>query len=193
MAQNRSTLPVTARMALAGATVLLTLPACAGSSGKTVPSTTSAASTTPLRTSTSTAPAKEEQQVVAAVRAFWDLYLELGANSGPFNASETRARLATRTIGEELDKLFDVFQGNAAAGYVVRGTIDISPTVLSVNAASAKVRDCYDDKTGLYRATDGTRLDKPDARRHKVLMTLVRVRGTWKVSAIAEEGLGCVV
>jgi hypothetical protein len=65
--------------------------------------------------------------------------------------------------------------------------------VVSFAETTAQVRDCYDDRTGLYRISDGTRVDKEDARRHKVLMTLELERGVWKVSAIADEGLGCTV
>ncbi len=55
------------------------------------------------------------------------------------------------------------------------------------------MRDCYDDRTGLYRSSDGKRIDTDDPRRHKVLMTFVREGGEWKVSTIKDEGLGCAV
>jgi hypothetical protein len=127
------------------------------------------------------------------VRGFWDLYLELGARTGPFNTSGTRARLRQRTSGRELTKLYDFLHGNAVAGYVVKGTIDVAPNIVSINGTTALVRDCYDDRTGLYRVGDGKRIDAKDPRRHKVLMTFKRDRGAWKVSAINDEGLGCTV
>ena len=55
------------------------------------------------------------------------------------------------------------------------------------------IQDCYDDNTGLYRISDGVRLDKNDPRHHKVSMTLVLDHGVWKVSSITDEGLGCTV
>ncbi len=191
MTWNSRTFPMTTRIAVGGVTLLFALPACSGSSNKPEPATTSSFAKG-SSTTVSTIP-DPRKQVIAAVRAFWDVYLEVGARRGTFNASDTRARLAERASGKELSKLFDVFQGNAAAGYVVKGTIDVSPTVVSVGRTTAQVRDCYDDKTGLYRIGDGTRVDKDDARRHKVLMTLVLDGNVWKVSTITDEGLGCSV
>jgi hypothetical protein len=126
------------------------------------------------------------------VRAFWDLYLELGAEEGPFYADRTRARLATRTSGAELRQLTRFFAANATAGLTVRGEIDIAPRVREITGDEAQVADCYDDRTGLYRIVDGVRLDRDDPRRHQVLMTLVREDAVWKVSAIRDEGAGCV-
>ena len=198
MTRTRPTITMKTRLAVATAAALLVFPACSGSKNKTEPavstssllpqSSTSVPSTTPR--STTSAPS---QQLVAAVRSFWDLYLQLGARTGPFNPNVTRARLGQRTTGRELTKLFGVFQGNAAAGYVVKGTIDVAPTVVSVSGTTARVRDCYDDHTGLYRISDGKRIDTEDPRRHNVLMTFSREGGAWKVSAIKEEGLGCTV
>ncbi len=75
----------------------------------------------------------------------------------------------------------------------MKGTINIAPKVVSIAGATAQVRDCYDDKTGLYRVSDGKRIDTDDPRRHQVLMTFTRVGAAWKVSAIKDEGLGCTV
>jgi hypothetical protein len=185
------------RLALASTTALLVLPACSGSKTKTEPATSTSSLPAPSGTERSTPRATTtsdpNQQLVGAERAFWDLYLRLGARTGPFNPATTRARLGERVMGSELAKLHDVFQGNATAGYLVRGTIDSAPTVVSIAGGTAQVRDCYDDKTGLYRAGDGKRIDTDDARRHKVLMTFNRENGVWKVAAIKEEGLGCTV
>lgn len=155
---------------------------------------TSAASTTSApqpAVDASAATSEQQAGLRAGVRAFWDLYLELGAKTGPFDAVVTRQRLAARTSGKELNRLLATFSSNAAAGYVVRGGIDVAPTVVSVDGTSAQVRDCYDDTTGLYRVSDGSRADTDDPNRHQVLMTLVLEGGTWKVSAITDEGTGC--
>ena len=133
-----------------------------------------------------------EASLAAAVRAFWDLYLELGAEQGPFDADRTRARLATRTAGAELLQLARFFAANASTGLTVRGEINIAPRVLANTGNHAQVADCYDDRMGLYRIVDGTRVDRDDPRRHQVLMTLVRENAVWKVSAIRDEGAGCV-
>jgi len=197
MTRSHPSLSTKARLALAGTAALLVLPACSGSKSEADPGPSTSPFPAPsgtqrstLRTATTPNP---NEQLVGAERAFWDLYLQLGARTGPFNSATTRARLSERAMGSELAKLHDVFQGNATAGYVVKGTIDIAPTVVSIAGGTAQVRDCYDDKTGLYRASDGKRIDTDDSRRHKVLMTFKRENGVWKVSAIKEEGLGCTV
>ena len=149
----------------------------------TSPVTTGAPSTTTATSSTA--------ELTSAIRAFWDLYLSVGARTGPFDGEATRARLAERTTGASLNRLLAYFSSNAASGYLVRGAIEIAPTIVSVSGDTAQVRDCYDDTTGLYRMSDGTRVDTDNPLRHQVLMTLVRENGVWKVSAITDEGDGC--
>ena len=68
---------------------------------------TPSASPTVATTTTTTAP-DPETELVAAVRAFWDLYVELGGRTGTFDPNETRERLEERTTGRELQQLFEV-------------------------------------------------------------------------------------
>ena len=201
MTRIRSILIMNSRIAAASAAVLLVLPACSGSKTKSEPTVSTSSSlspssettTTAARTTPSTPTTDPSKSLVASVRAFWDLYLRVGARTGPFNAAEPRSLLGQRTTGQELTRLYDVFQGNAVVGAVVKGTIGIAPIVMSITGNTAQVSDCYDDKTGLYRFSDGKRIDTDDPRRHKVLMTLTREGAAWKVSAIRDEGLGCTV
>jgi hypothetical protein len=197
---TRSTVAPKTRLVAIGVLALFALVGCSGSKSTSAPAAAASSRSAPGTTTdpTTTLPATPSpttaspgNQLVVAVRAFWNLYLELGARTGTFNAVETRERLAQRTSGSELTKLSGVFQGNAAAGLVVKGTIDVAPKILSIAGTTALVQDCYDDSTGLYRAKDGKRLDVDDPRRHKVLMTFTLANDTWKVSAIKDEGLGC--
>lgn len=195
----RRTLPTRAKKAavtIAASAALLMLSSCSGSGHTSQPAGSSSplphTSTGVTTTSASTKATDLERDVVAAEQAFWDMYLQLGARTGRFDSADIRARLARRTAGGEFAKLYDVLLGNAAAGYVVRGTISVAPTVVSMTRTTARLRDCYDDRTGLFRRSDGRRLDANDPRRHEVLMTLVRADGAWKVSAIKGEGPGCV-
>lgn len=130
-------------------------------------------------------------QMVVALRAFWSLYLQLGGRTGVFDGVDTQERLGEHAAGAELTRLYDVFAGDAAAGLVVKGTVQISPSVVSITRTTAFVRDCFDDETGLYRVSDGRRLDIKDPRRREVLITLIHAAGAWKVSAMRNEGLGC--
>lgn len=163
-----------------------------GRSGSSVAASTGSSSTSgPTATVATSTTAQGSSELRSAVRAFWDLYLELGTRTGPFDAEAIRQRLAERTTGAELNRLLAYFSSNAASGYVVLGTIDIAPTIVSVSADSAQVRDCYDDTTGLYRVSDNSRVDSDSPLRHQVLMTFLREGGVWKVAAVNDEGDGC--
>ena len=168
--------------------------------------TTSEAPATTTASTSSTAPAPptaprtetteagpSDVELTAAVEAFWDLYLEVGGSTAPFDPVAVRERLDERTSGEELRTLLDFFQSNALAGYVVRGDIDSSLTVLSATPSEAEVRDCYDDTTGLYRTDSGERLDTDNPARHQVVFMLVNDGGVWKVNQVRDEGDGCTI
>ena len=162
------------------------------SASQTSSSTTSTpapSTTTSVATSRSAAPT--EADLRAAVRAFWDLYVDVGGRTSSLDLATIRTRLAERTTGEELRQLDAFFTTNKNSGFVVRGTVDIAPVVVSSTATTAQVRDCNDDRTGLYRA-DGSRVDTDNPLRHRVLMTLALEGGIWKVASIANEGDGCV-
>lgn len=164
-----------------------------GSSPSTGASSRPSSPTTarPNRKGAATTTTGQNAQLRSAVRAFWDLYLRLGGDTGPFDGTATRRVLAARTTGAELNRLLAYFSSSAASGYIVRGTVDIAPRVVSVAGATAQVRDCYDDKTGLYRIINDQRVDADNPLRHRVLMTFVLANGVWKASAISDEGDGC--
>ena len=86
---------------MSAAAVLLALSACSGSGRKSGPAAATAAprdtSTRVARrppAATLTPPAVE---VVAAERAFWGLYLQLGGRRGRFSSADSRVRLARLT------------------------------------------------------------------------------------------------
>jgi len=158
----------------------------------TIPAASSTAETSTSITTTAGDPRPTDAELAGAVDAFWTLFLELGAIDGPFDAATTRTRLAERTTGDEMVRLFDLLQGNALAGYVIRGEIDSSLEVVSVESAAAEVRDCYDDTTGTYRIDTGERVDTDNPNRHQVLFALTLDAGVWKVARVTGEGDGCV-
>lgn len=162
------------------------------STSRTEPSAESTSSTATSSTTTVSPSVPTEQELEAAVDAFWALYDELGASKAPFDPA-IRLRLEERTSGEELATLFNYFQSNAMAGYYIRGGIESSLTVISATATEAMVRDCYDDLSGLYRISNDERVDTDDPARHQVVYTLVNENDVWKVSNILDEGSGCVV
>ncbi|MEX1007554.1 MAG: hypothetical protein WD271_06880 [Acidimicrobiia bacterium] len=128
-----------------------------------------------------------ERAVSDAVRAFWDLYLEVGARPGPFDLTATRAELSQQATGEILQQLLTRFAANSAAGFVVRGTTDVPPHVISVGSSIALVRDCNEQLPCLYRLKDGSRVGEHQPNGRARIMTLVRENDGWKVSEIIDE------
>lgn len=134
---------------------------------------------------------RDDAQVVAAVRAYWATYLELAGRPGPFDASTARASLAPAATGAALDRLLSVLRTNAAAGYVVRGSIESRPRVVSRLGSSATVRDCYDDHSGLFQIADGVRIDQDDPLPHLATIGLELQPDGWKVSSVDQPEEPC--
>ena len=99
--------------------------------------------------------------------------------------------LADVATNGELEQLQRAFLARQSAGEVIRGTLDLAPTVQSVTGSSATVTDCYADHTGIYDAASGARKDQDSGVRHQVTVQLVLDGSTWKVSNITREGDGC--
>lgn len=125
------------------------------------------------------------------MRAYWATYLELASRPGPFDASSARASLARVATGAALGRLLSVLRTNAAAGYVVRGSIDSSPRVVSRVGSNATLRDCYDDRSGLFQVANGVRIDQDDPQRHFAAIGLELQADGWKVSSIDQPEEPC--
>jgi len=159
---------------------------------------TSTTSTAPLSTTTSSGPATSanpspDEAVLTAYLAFWDTYIELGGTPPPFDAAKVRPRLDEHTTGAEKAQLFDFLQKNAATGVVLRGDIDHSPKVASNDNTVAVVRDCMDDRTGVYRVADNSRVDSDDPARHLYIVGLRQEGGRWRVESVTTEPEPCTV
>lgn len=168
------------RMARIAVLAVMALASCSSDgTPEAEPSTTTSSATT------TTAP-DPNAVAIAAYRAFWEDYLTA---ADPMNPEHPR--LAEHATGEELAAVRSAFLAVKAAGHVIRGSLDLAPKVVSADAATVVLRDCYDDRTGLYSAETGVRQDKDDPARRLVTATVVLTDGTWKVSAVKDEGAGC--
>ena len=167
-------------------------PTTASTASSTSTASTSNSSVLPTTVAT-TSVIRRDAELRNAVSAFWELFVEVGGTTGPFDRAATKVRLSTLTTGEELRQLLNFFETNSRAGYYVKGSVEVAPIVVSASQSHALVRDCHDDRTGIYLISDGTRVDTDDPLRHQVLMTLVVEDGVWKVSAIRDEVDGCTV
>lgn len=152
---------------------------------------TTAGPTTESTETSSTAPA--EDPVITAYLAFWDMYIELAGNPPPFDPATVRPRLDALTTGAEKAQLFDFLQKNAGLGLVLRGDIDHSPTVVSNDGSVAVVKDCMDDRTGVYQIADESRVDTDDPARHLYIVSLRMEGGDWKVETVTTEPEPCTV
>jgi hypothetical protein len=160
---------------------------------------TSTTTTTPpvtgsTRTTTTTTPGDEPADpVLTTYLAFWDLYIELGGTPPPFDPTTVTPRLEELTTGAETEQLFDFLQSNATTGLVLRGEIDHSPQVISDDGTVAVVEDCMDDRLGVYRVADGTRVDTDDPDRHLYTVTLRQEGGRWRVETVTMGSEPCAV
>lgn len=159
----------------------------AGCSSDGSPAAERSTTTTSTVPTTTTAITLEPQAAaVAAYRAFWQDFLAVGEVMNPEDP-----RLADHATGEQLGAIRKSFLAGKAAGNVIRGTLDLAPKVVSADATTVVLSDCYGDHTGLYNAATGAREDKETQVRLLVTATVTLVDGAWKVAAVKHEGDGC--
>ena len=172
------------RALLVAAVLAASLAACSsGKHSSAEPATsTTTASTTPTTQTSAPGPGEE---AVAAYRAFWQDFVAAGNPIDPESPL-----LAEHATGEQLAAVRNSFLAVKAAGQVLKGGLNLAPRVVSAEAATVIISDCYDDGTGLY-SPDGVRQDKEDPRRHLITATVTLVDGAWKVAKVKHEGDGC--
>ena len=141
--------------------------------------------------STPTSAASTADGVLTAYLAFWDLYIELGSTPPPFDPGKTTSRLDALTTGAERTQLFDFLQNNAATGLVLRGDIVHAASIASNDGSVAVVEDCMDDRIGVYRVADNSRVDTDDPARRLYTVALRKVDGSWKVESVATRPEPC--
>ena len=164
--------------------VAVVLSACSSDESPSAdqPGETTTTSTAPTTTTT----LDPQAAAVAGYRAFWQAFLAAG---DPMNPEDPR--LAEHATGEQLAAVRKSFLAAKAAGNVIRGSLDLAPKVVSADATTVVLRDCYGDGTGLYSTATGARQDKETTQRVLVTATVTFVDGVWKVSAVKHEGDGC--
>jgi hypothetical protein len=165
------------------AAVALALAACSGGDGE---STTTTSRTSPESTTSTAAVSDEEAVVLDAYRAFWDAYLEAADPMDPQHPV-----LQEHATGEQLQQVTGAFLARLSAGEVIRGEFDLAPAVVELTDNTATVSDCYLDRSGVFNAETGERLDQASGVRHLVTAELRFEDGSWKVASITREGDGC--
>lgn len=141
-----------------------------------------------VRGSTTTTVESTETAILAAYRAFWDVYK---AASNPMNPGDPR--LADVAMGDEFAQLTKAFAARLDLHEVFMGNLDLRPTVTTVEGEKATVLDCMFDGLGVYDTTTNppTRKDQPDTNRTERTTTMQLAGGRWKVAYVGPKGGRC--
>ncbi|MEW6473555.1 MAG: hypothetical protein AB1679_14910 [Actinomycetota bacterium] len=133
-------------------------------------------------------PAGDDTEAVkAAYLHFWTVVDEYGKRTGRFDPVDAKTTLGAIATGGEYDHLFDMFQLNRIKGLVYRDgdtPDEFAPVITIESATRASVKDCRTDKGGIYRESDGQRIDTPTEGRRLFEVILVKEDSQWKVSSV---------
>ena len=171
------------RTCLLAAVLLLGSAACGGDEDSAPTTTTTRTQETPTSTSEAS---DEEAAVLDAYEAFWDAYLEAADPMDPQHPV-----LQEHATGEQLQQVTGAFLARLSAGEVIRGEFDLAPVMVELTDSTATVSDCYLDRSGVFDAETGERLDQESGVRHLVTAELRFEDGSWKVASMTREGDGC--
>ena len=169
------------RTCLLATVLLIGATACGGDDDAATTTTTRA-----QESSTSTSEASDEAAVLDAYEAFWDAYLEAADPMDPQHPV-----LQEHATGEQLQQVTGAVLARLSAGEVIRGEFDLAPVVVELTDSTATVSDCYLDRSGVFDAQTGERLDQESGVRHLVTAELRFEDGIWKVASMTQEGDGC--
>ena len=136
---------------------------------------------------------RTDREILGLITRFWSTYVATSDHADRFDEPAVRAAIAKVATGASFERLVTVARTNAAAGLQVRGAVVSHPRVTSRTAATATVIDCTDDHTGIYQATDGTRLDADDPALHQATFELVHHRTGWLVAAVHVAEKPCTI
>jgi hypothetical protein len=131
-----------------------------------------------------TTTADPSSAILAAYRAHWADVIEAGKT-----ADWRSPRLDDHATGEVLQTVRDNYRQRQAAGEVVKGTVRLHPSVISVIGSTATLRDCNDVTDFLrYDAKTGAPREQRKTDIAGLQVTLQLVNGNWLVSKIAVKG-----
>jgi hypothetical protein len=140
----------------------------------------------PSSVTTSAAPTTAADAKVAverAYRAFWDDVVAVGRT-----ADWQSPRLAEHATGAALAQLRAQFREVKAQGWIAKGTVKVSPVVVSVSRTKATVRDCVDTtRYGRFDPKTNRWIDPPGGQPDAERFELVFDNG-WKVADTVVTG-----
>lgn len=166
---------------------VLALSSCSGdgdAEGAIGTTTTGQAPTTAAATTTTrSSEADTKAAVLAAYRAFWDDIVAVGKT-----ADWQSPRLAEHATGAALRLLRAQFREVNAQGWIAKGSVKLSPVVVSISDTRATIRDCVDTRRyGRYDPRAGRWIDPPGGQPDAEQVKLVFSDG-WKVADTVVPG-----
>ncbi len=173
-----------------GVLALLSLVACTGSKPANPGSSSAPGPSLHAPSATPTDPRLTAvQDALAAYRNMWRAYAT-ASNTGDPQSPD----LAKYAAGSALTTLVNGLTNNKSKGLTSKGNPQLAPVQTGFNPADAPttvtVADCLDDSHWLLYKSNGELEDNTPGGRHKVVATVNRINGEWKVIAFAESGVG---
>lgn len=137
-------------------------------------------------TPTSDSAAMQEEEILEAWTRYWDVYVAVG---GELDLPDPR--LAEVATGDALQAVNSGFLGLLSKGQAIRGDIDLSPELVSVDDGTAVLSDCYASNLDIYDVQSGESVGVQTSERTLVTVTMATEAGDWKVARVRHERDGC--
>ncbi len=99
--------------------------------------------------------------------------------------------LSTHRSGKALEVIKAVLNDYASRGVVYRGSVDLHPTVASLNGNKAQIRDCVFDHTEVLDPNTNQIVKAAADHPRWVNTTMEVVSGGWKVTSFTPENQEC--
>lgn len=158
--------------------LLVLLAACGGRAPNASPTTSTPPAPSPAATTAPTqTPTRDQSTPVAAYRAYYAAVIAAG-----HTADWRSPALAATATGKALSAIAENLRRLEMKGHTLRGTVKINPTLGPVNGNTATVYDCQDSSGWLVYDRNGRPVATGLPRNDRVVATLVREGGVWKVS-----------
>jgi hypothetical protein len=129
------------------------------------------------------------QDALTAYRNMWQAYAD-ASNAGNLRSAD----LAKYATDSALTTLVNGLANNKSKGLTSKGNPQLAPVQTGFSPADAPtnvtVSDCLDDSHWLLYKSNGELEDNTPGGRHKVVATVNKINGEWKVTAFAESGVG---
>jgi hypothetical protein len=171
------------RLGMAAATLSLMVAGCGGGHHvAALPPTTSTQPATTTSTEAATSTTTVDPTTVAILAAYRAEWADFLAVAETFPVQPLDPRLAAHATGKQLTNIREFLTTLNLKGHYGVGSVDLAPSVTSMNGDTATVTDCFFDHTVETDGRTHTAIEQPDAGHTLGKATLTLVAGSWLVS-----------